>query len=86
MKVRGKRVLIAFITDPPVIGKIPSTLPLTGQQVVHRLITDLCVMDVEQGELIVRELAPEVTFEEVCRRSQTKKVRLAPEVTTFRGA
>jgi 3-oxoacid CoA-transferase subunit B len=62
------------------------TLPLTGQQVVHRLITDLCVMDVEQGELIVRELAPEVTFEEVCRRSQVKKVHLAPEVTTYRGA
>ncbi len=37
------------------------TLPLTGTGVVHRIISDLCVMDVEPRGLVVRELAPGVT-------------------------
>ncbi len=41
------------------------TLPLTGQQVVHRIITDLCVLDVTDHGLVLRELAPGVTVEEV---------------------
>jgi 3-oxoacid CoA-transferase subunit B len=41
------------------------TLPLTGQRVVHRVITDLCVMDVTDDGLVLRELAPDVTVEQV---------------------
>ncbi|HET9173338.1 MAG TPA: 3-oxoacid CoA-transferase subunit B [Actinospica sp.] len=41
------------------------TLPLTGKQVVHRIITDLAVIDVEPGGLVLRELAPDVTEEQV---------------------
>jgi 3-oxoacid CoA-transferase subunit B len=41
------------------------TLPLTGQRVVHRIITDLCVLDVTDDGLVLRELAPDVTVEEV---------------------
>jgi 3-oxoacid CoA-transferase subunit B len=41
------------------------TLPLTGQRVVHRIITDLCVMDVTDHGLVLRELAPDVTVDEV---------------------
>jgi 3-oxoacid CoA-transferase subunit B len=37
------------------------TLPLTGKGVVNRIITDLCVMDVTPGGLVVRAIAPEVT-------------------------
>ena len=41
------------------------TLPLTGQRVVERIITDLAVMDITDDGLVLRELAPGVTEEEV---------------------
>jgi 3-oxoacid CoA-transferase subunit B len=41
------------------------TLPLTGQGVVNRIITDLGVLDVTEGGLQLVELAPGVTLEEM---------------------
>jgi 3-oxoacid CoA-transferase subunit B len=41
------------------------SLPLTGQRVVHRVITDLAVLDVAPEGLILRELAPGVSAREV---------------------
>ena len=48
------------------------TLPLTGKRCVHRIITDLCVFDVdrERSQLTLVELAPGVTADEV--RSKTE--------------
>src|SRR6476659_7100618 len=57
------------------------TLPLTGRRCVHRIITDLCVFDVdrEARELVLVELAPGVTAEEI--RAKTEAAfRVSPQV------
>jgi 3-oxoacid CoA-transferase subunit B len=48
------------------------TLPLTGQRCVNMVITDLAVFEVENGGLVLKELAPEVTVEEVTAKTAAK--------------
>jgi 3-oxoacid CoA-transferase subunit B len=45
-------------------------LPLTGRRVVHRIITDLAVIDVTSEGLILRELAPGTSAREVQERTE----------------
>ena len=46
------------------------SLPLTGTAVVHRVITDLCVLDVTGTGLEVVELAADVTRRQVEERTE----------------
>jgi 3-oxoacid CoA-transferase subunit B len=41
------------------------TLPLTGLRVVHRIVTELVVMDVTADGLVLRDLADDATLEQV---------------------
>jgi len=82
---RAKRVVVimehAAKNGTPKIRKT-CTLPLTGKRVVHRIITDLAVLDVTPQGLVLRELAPGVTLEEV--QAKTEPTIHVPEgVTTI---
>lgn len=52
------------------------TLPLTGRGVVDRVITDLAVIDLTPAGLVLAELAPGVTAEEV-RAATGAPIRVA---------
>jgi 3-oxoacid CoA-transferase subunit B len=46
------------------------SLPYTGRGVIDRIITDLCVLDVTPDGLVLRELAPGVSVEDVRARTE----------------
>ena len=50
------------------------SLPLTGQAVVDRIITNLGVFDIVDGGIKVVELAPEVTMDEVREKTEATLV------------
>jgi 3-oxoacid CoA-transferase subunit B len=57
------------------------SLPLTGRRVVQRIITDLGTIDVTSEGLVLRELAPGVTFEDIQTATEPElHVPVAPMV------
>lgn len=56
------------------------TLPLTGKGVVNTIITDLCVLQIEEGKgLVLTEIAPDTTVEEV-QAATGAKLHLADNI------
>jgi 3-oxoacid CoA-transferase subunit B len=68
----ARRVIVAMEHTtrdgrPKILTKC--TLPLTGMRVVHSIVTELAMIEITPEGLIVQELAPGVTFEQVQQQS-----------------
>ncbi|WP_327308713.1 CoA transferase subunit B [Streptomyces sp. NBC_01298] len=57
------------------------TLPLTGRGVVHRVITDLAVLDITPAGFLLRELAPGVSLDQV-RAATAAELAVEPGTAT----
>ena len=70
---RAKRVVVimehAAKDGSPKIMK-ECDLPLTGRSVVHRIITELAVVDVTPQGLMLREVAPGISARQVQEKTQ----------------
>ena len=73
----AKRVIIAMEhatkENKPKILKMCS-LPLTGVEVVDTIVTELCVIDVVNEGLLLKEIRPGITVEEVQRLTEPKLI------------
>src|SRR5688572_19017152 len=73
----AKRVIIAMEHatregNPKILRKC--TLPLTGVEVVDTIVTELCLIDVTDQGLVLRELHPGVTIEDVQKLTEPKLI------------
>ncbi len=81
----AKRVIIAMehtIKDgrPKILHKC--SLPLTGVEVVDLIVTELAVIEVTPQGLLLREVAPGVTPEQV-QAATEPQLRIAPDLKTI---
>jgi 3-oxoacid CoA-transferase subunit B len=66
--------------QPKILNKC--TLPLTGVEVVDMIITELAVIEVTREGLVLREVAPGVTPEEIQKVTEPK-LRVAKNLKTI---
>jgi 3-oxoacid CoA-transferase subunit B len=82
----ARRVIVAMEHTtrdgrPKILTKC--TLPLTGTRVVQSIVTELAMIEITPEGLLVQELAPGVTFEEVQKRSEPE-LKLISNPGTYR--
>jgi 3-oxoacid CoA-transferase subunit B len=67
--VAGADNIIVTMTHASKSGKSKllseCTLPLTGKSCIKRVLTDLALLDIEEGKFVLRERAPGVTVDEI---------------------
>ena len=73
----AKRVIVAMEHatkdgQPKILKKC--SLPLTGVEVVDTIVTELCLLRVTDGGLVVNELRADVTLEEVQKITEAKLI------------
>ncbi len=81
----AKRVIIAMEHtnkdgEPKIMKEC--TLPLTGLSVVKMIVTEMAVIDVTAQGLLLREVAPGLSPEDVQKATQAQ-LRVAPDVRTI---
>lgn len=82
----AKRVIVAMQhADKSGKSKIlkKCTLPLTGLGCIHRIVTDMAVIDVTKEGFVLKEYAPGVTVEDV-KRLTDAPLKVDPEVKQIR--
>jgi len=50
------------------------SLPLTGVEVVDTIVTELCVIDVGEAGLVLKEVRPGLTIEDVQKLTEPKLI------------
>lgn len=83
--VGAKRVIVALQhTDKTGESKLlkECSLPLSAKGVVSKVITDLAVMEFQDGKFLLKEVAPGVTVDEVLAKT-VGEVIVADHVTTM---
>jgi len=82
----ARRVIVAMEHTtrdgrPKILRKC--TLPLTGMRVVHSIVTELAMIEITPEGLLVQELAPGVTFEQVQQNTEPE-LKSVPSPGTYR--